>query len=143
MGLHETLLAPDRRAATVDGFVAFVEAEVAGKSGLGGAAVKTAYAAARKISPTIVRRAVAGMLPDFLDGLDPFWAARGEGAFSEALGSRPAEVTDALLSVTDRRAANPRHGALTKIYAAVRPRAARHVTDALPGLATTVERLMG
>lgn len=142
MGLQETLLAPDRRAATVDGFVALVDAEVAGKSGLGGAAVKTAYAAARKVSPTIVRRAVAGMLPDFLDGLDPFWAARGEAAFGDTLVSRPGDVTDALLSVTDRRAANPRHAALARVYGALRPRAARHVTDALPGLANTVELLM-
>jgi hypothetical protein len=142
MGLHETLLAPDRRPATIDEFVALVEAEVASKSGLGGAAVKAAFGAATKLNPKIVRRAVSSMLPDFLDGLDPLWAARADATFADTLQSRSTEATDALLSVTDGRAAKPKHASLAKIYSMIRPKAAKHVTEALPRLGRTIEQLM-
>lgn len=142
MSLHETLLAPDRRLRTVDDFVGLVEAEVASKSGLGGAAVKAAFGAATKINPKIVRRAVSSMLPDFLDGLEPLWTARADAAFADTLVLRSTEATEALLSVTDGRAAKPKHAALARIYSMIRPKAAKHVTEALPRLGRTIEQLM-
>jgi hypothetical protein len=140
--LQETLLTPDRRPQTVDALVDVVEAEVASKSGLSGAAIKTAYKAARKIDDRIVRRAIAGMLPDFLDRLEPFWAGRGEQPFASALAADGDGAAEALLSVTDARAANPKHAAVAKAYGLLRGKAKDHVTAALPRLGAALEQQM-
>lgn len=138
--LSETLLTPERRPQTVDALVGVVEAEVASKSGIGGAAIKTAYKAARKIDDRIVRRAIAGMLPDFLDRLDPFWAARGAQPFGATLAAQGDAAAEALLSVTDARAANPKHAAAAKVYGMLRGKAKDHVLAALPRLGAALEQ---
>jgi len=138
--LSETLLTPERRPAAVDALSLVVDAEVASKSGLGGAAIKTAYGAARKVDSKLVRKAVNRMLPDFLTALEPYWE-NGQGDFSARLVSREAEVTESLLSVTDRRAANPDHAAVARAYGMVRPKAKRHVSTALPRLGSTLQSL--
>ena len=141
--LSETLLTPERRPQTVDALVGVVEAEVASKSGISGAAIKTAYKAARKIDDRIVRRAIAGMLPDFLDRLAPFWAARGDQPFGSQLAAQSDAAAEALLSVTDARAANPKHAALAKVYGMMRGKAKEHVVAALPRLGSALEQQMG
>ncbi len=138
--LSETLLTPERRPAAVDALSLVVDAEVASKSGLGGAAIKTAYGAARKVDSKLVRKAVNRMLPDFLTALEPYWED-GQGDFSARLVSREAEVTESLLSVTDQRAANPDHAAVARAYGMIRPKAKGHVSTALPRLGSTLQSL--
>jgi len=53
----------------------------------------------------------------------------------------PAEAAEALLAVTDRRAAKPDHAALATIYRGVRARAKTQVAQALPRLGDTIESL--
>jgi len=138
--LSETLLTPERRPQTVDALVGVVEDEVASKSGLSGTAIKTAYKAARKIDDRIVRRAIAGMLPEFLDQLEPFWAGRGEQPFGAHLAGQGERASEALLAVTDARAANPKHAAVAKVYGMLRGKAKDHVPAALPRVGTALER---
>ncbi|MCA0179912.1 MAG: hypothetical protein LCH77_10045 [Actinobacteria bacterium] len=140
--LRETLLTDDRRPQTVDALVGVVDAEVASKSGLSGAAIKTAYKAATKIDERIVRRAIAGMLPDFLDQLQPYWEARAGAPFGGQLAQQGERVSEALLSVTDARAANPKHAAVAKVYGMLRGKAKEHVTAALPRLGAALQSQM-
>ena len=140
--LSETLLTPERRPAAVDALSRVVDAEVASKSGLGGAAIKTAYGAARKVDSRLVTKAVSRMLPDFLSALEPYWED-GQGDFGARLVFREGEVTESLLSVTDQRAANPAHATVARVYGMIRPTAKGHVSTALPRLGSTLQSLAG
>ena len=139
MTLSETLLDPARRPATVDALVAVVESEVKSKGGLSGTALRTAVSAAQAIDKTIVRRAVARMLPEFLAQLDPFWESKGEASFGPRLVAEGDRAAEALLEVTDRRAANPKHAAIAKVYGMIRSKAKGHVVAALPAVGTALE----
>ena len=139
MTLSETLLDPARRPATVDALVAVVESEVKSKGGLSGTALRPAVSAAQAIDKTIVRRAVTRMLPEFLTQLDPFWEAKGEADFGPRLVADGDRAAEALLAVTDRRAANPKHAAIAKVYGMIRSKAKGHVVAALPAVGTALE----
>jgi Family of unknown function (DUF6918) len=140
--LKAGLLDPDRRPQVVTELQALVDQEVAGKSGLSGGIVKTGYAAVKKIKPGIVGRAVDGLLEEFVDALEPHWVAYraqptpGFGAF---LNSRPQEVSQALLTVTDRRAERA-SSATRSAYGKLRPKAQENVAEALPRLGEVIER---
>ena len=140
--LKAGLLDPDRRGQVVADLQALVDQEVAGKGGLSGGIVKTGYAAIKKIKPGIVGRAVDSLLEEFVDALEPHWAAYraqptpGFGAF---LAGRPDEVSQALLAVTDRRAEKA-SAATRSAYNRLRPKAQDNVVDALPRLGDLIER---
>ncbi|WP_288799203.1 DUF6918 family protein [Arsenicicoccus cauae] len=139
--LTETLLAPTRRDTVVDTLVGVIDAEVAGKRGVGGAIIKTAYGAVKKVNDGVVRRAVDGMLPDAAASLQPLWDARGDQAFASYLTAHGDQAADALLAISDTRAANPRHAAIATIYNGVRPKAKQLVVEALPRLGAAIETL--
>lgn len=143
VSLSTTLLDPARRSAAVEALVSVVDSEVKGKGGISGAAIKTAYAAANKLDGSLVRRAVSRMLPEFLTQLDPFWDGRGANPFGTQLADDGDRAAEALLTVTDERAANPKHAAVAKIYGMVRARAKDHVRAALPRVGEALERVAG
>ncbi len=141
--LSDILTAPERRPAAVGALAGVVSDEVAARSGLSGVALKAAHKAVTAISPDLVPRAIDRMLPDFATALDPFWQQRSGAAFGAYLSSRGTEVSDALLAVTDVRAANPDHARLARIYNGIRPKAAALVEAALPRLGTALESQAG
>jgi hypothetical protein len=142
--LKASLLDSDRRDAVVTDLVAFVDQEVAGKSGLSGGIIKAGYAAVKKVRPGIIRSAVDGLLEDFVAALEPYWAAYqaqgGAGGFGAFLTARPHEVAQALLAVTDRRAQRSSRAAVTNVYGKLRPKGEQNVIEALPRLGDLVER---
>jgi hypothetical protein len=78
-----------------------------------------------------------------VDELEPYWAdfsACGGSEFGDYLAKRGDEVSGALLSVTDARAAASGRPTITRAYGAVRGRAARHVAAALPDVGALVQR---
>ncbi|MEJ2861929.1 DUF6918 family protein [Actinomycetospora flava] len=141
--LKARLLDSDRRSAVVDDLQGLVDAEVANKSGLSGGVVKTGYAGLKKVKPGIVREAIDKMLDEFVEQLEPFWATfstEAAGDFGTFLGTRPQEASEALLTVTDRRAERSSRGAITSIYSKLRPKAQENVIEALPGLGAVIEK---
>lgn len=140
--LTQVLLDPTKRPAAVETLAGTVDAEVASKGGLGGAALKTAYAGAKKIKADLVPRALDKMLPEFAAKLDPFWQAKGEQPFGAYLTSRSGEAADSLLSVADAKANDPQYSKYAKFYTMVRPKAKGYVEEALPRVGTTIEGLM-
>ena len=75
--VSDALLDQTRRPAAVVALTEVIDAEVADKSGIGGAAVKAGYAAARKLGGDFVPSATDRLLPQFAAALDPFWASKG------------------------------------------------------------------
>ena len=133
--LEEILLAPDTRPQVIADCYLLLEQEIADKSGVSGTAVKLAYKTVNTFMPGHVRHMVGVMLPQMVSELEPFWAdfsVSGGSEFGDYLAKRGEEVAQALLSVTDARAAASGRPTVIKAYRAVRGNAAKHVQAALP-----------
>jgi len=141
--LQETLLTPDTRPQVTADCLKLIEHEVSGKSGVSGTAVKLAYKTASTFAPGYLRGTVESLLPDMADKLEPYWAdfsASGASEFGDYLAKRAEEVSEALLSVTDARAAGCQRPTILRAYRAVRGGAGKHVTAALPNLGSLVQK---
>jgi hypothetical protein len=138
--VSEALLDPTRRLVAVAALTEVIDAEVADKSGLGGTAVKAGYAAVKKLRGDFVTTATDRLLPQFASALDPFWATKGDQPFGAHLASQSDAAADALLAVTDGRAARTSNAA-AKVYGSLRGTAKSHVVAALPRLGSAVERV--
>ena len=133
--LAEILLTPDTQPKVIADCYALIEQEVAEKSGVSGTAVKLAYKTVSTLLPGHVRHMVESMLPQMVDQLEPYWAdfgISGGSEFGDYLAKRGEEVSQALLSVTDARAAASGRPAVSKAYGTVRGGAGKHVKAALP-----------
>jgi hypothetical protein len=141
--LAQSLLAPDVRPSVVADCDALLQQEVSAKSGVSGAAVKLAYKTVNTFKPGHIRHMVDVLLPQLLDKLEPYWADfsdSGASGFGDYLAKRGGEVSQALLSVPDARAAASGRPTVIKAYNSVRGGAARHVEAALPQVGDLVLR---
>jgi len=139
--LQEILLAPDTQPKVIDDCHALIDQEVSDKGGISGTAVKLAYKTVNTFMPGHVRHMVGKMLPEMVDKLEPFWAdfnSSGGSEFGDYLSKRGDEVAQALLSVTDARAAASDRPTIVKAYNSVRGSAAKHIQAALPRLGDMV-----
>jgi hypothetical protein len=132
---------PQRKAVVTDA-CEVLDQEVADKSGLSGIAIKGAYSIVKGIKPGFVQEVVDGLLDDFLDALDPLYREAVEkqqppGRFLAANGDRAA---DALLSITDDRAARSSRAVIRKTYDKLRPSAKKQVSSAAPRLGQLLDR---
>ncbi len=133
--LQEILLAPQTRPQVTADCFTLIEQELAGKSGVSGTAVKLAYKTVNTFMPGHVRHMVGVLLPDMVASLDPFWAdftSSGGSEFGDYLAKRADEVSEALLSVTDARAAGSGRPIVLRAYGSVRGQAVKHIQAALP-----------
>ena len=67
--LIDTIKDPAKRAAVLDDCVRLIDAEVAGKRGLTGVAVKAAFKSVKGLRPGMVRQSMDALLDDFSGGL--------------------------------------------------------------------------
>ena len=133
--LQKILLAPDTRPNVITDCCMLIEQEIAEKSGVSGAAVKLAYKTVNTFRPGHIRHMVGNLLPQLVDKLEPYWAdfsTSGGSEFGDYLAKRGEEVSQALLSVTDARAAASGRPTIIKAYRTVRGSAVKHVEAALP-----------
>jgi hypothetical protein len=133
--LQEILLAPDTQPKVVADCYTLIEQEVSDKSGITGTAVKLAYKTVNTFMPGHVRFMVESLLPDMVEKLEPFWEdfnASGGSQFGEYLVEHGDQVSEALLSVTDARAAASERPTIIKAYRGVRGSAVKQVAAALP-----------
>jgi hypothetical protein len=139
--LQEILLAPERRSQVIADCNALIQAQLADMSGVSGAAVKIAYKTANSFAPGHIQKMIKTLLPNMVNELQPFWADfndSGGSQFGDYLAKRGPEVSEALLSVTDARAAASRRPVIYRAYNAVRGGAAKHVQAALPNVGDLV-----
>jgi hypothetical protein len=96
--------------------------------------------------PGHVQHMVEVLLPDMLAQLEPFWvdfSASGSSGFGDYLAKRSDEVTQALLSVSDARAAGSGRPTVLKAYGSVRGSAVKHIEAALPRVGDLVLKYAG
>lgn len=141
--LQDILLAPERRPAVVDDCRQLIDSEVAAKDGASGLLVKTSYKIIKAVRPDMITHASNSLLNDFVPKLEPFYAefqSEGSGSLPEFFAARSDAISEALLGVTDDRAANSARPTLKKAYQKLRPQAKEHVTAAVPGLSRLIEK---
>ena len=144
--LQEILLAPDTRPQVTADCLTLIKQEVSAKSGISGATVKLAYKTVNAFASGYLQSMVDKLLPDMIAKLEPYWAdfsASGASGFGDYLVKRGDEVSDALLSVTDQRAAASDRPTIIKAYRSVRGGAAKHVAAALPAVGALVQKYAG
>jgi len=144
--LSEKLLAPENRAKVLGDCVRLIDDEVKSKSGITGMAIKGAYAMVNKVSATVVKDAMDGLLNDFTGRLEPIfeeWKAKGNGApLKQYMSARAANVANALLGITDDRAKRA-SGTLKKAYEMLRPTGQKHVEEAIPRIGELLQKYAG
>ena len=139
--LQEILLAPGRRPKVIADCNALIEHRMSEMSGISGTAVKLAYKTASTFAPGHIKHMMDTLLPNMANQLQPYWAdfnTSGGSEFGDYLAKRGPEVSEALLSVTDARAAASRRPVIYRAYNTVRGGAAKHVQAALPDVGDLV-----
>jgi hypothetical protein len=132
---------PQRKAVVADA-CSVLDQEVADKSGLGGVAIRGAYSIVKGIKPGFVEEVVDALLDDFLVALDPLYqeALERKETPGRHLASNGDRVADALLAITDARAARSSRAVIRKTYEKLRPTAKKHVSAAAPRLGQMLDR---
>jgi hypothetical protein len=141
--LQQILLAPETQPQVLADCNALIEREISDKSGVGGTAVKIAYKTVNTFMPGHVRFMVGELLPDMVAQLEPYWAdfsSSGGAEFGDYLAKRGDEVSQSLLTVTDRRAERSDRPTIIKAYRSVRGSAGKHIQAALPRLGELVSK---
>jgi hypothetical protein len=140
--LREQIGSGDKRNAVIEDGCKVLDEEVAEKSGLSGLAIKGAYKIVQGVRPGIIREAVNHLLDDFLDAMNPIYqeAAEKKQPAGPYLRQNGARVAQALLAVTDQRAAKVDSQVIKKTYEKLRPTAQKQVEGAAPRIATLVEK---
>ena len=142
MKLNEVLQDDAKRTSIIEDVCRLVDDEVAKQRGLGGMAVKAAYKLVQGIKPGLVRNVVRSLLPDFATALEPIVdkaSTEGNGV-GDYFGAHRREVAEALLAVTDARAAKSSHGSVKGAYQKLRGSARNNVESAVPGLGLIIEK---
>jgi len=140
--LVELLTSPEKKAAVVDDCCDLVDREVADKSGLSGLAIKAGYAAVKGVKPGFVKQAVADLVPEFANALDPIFGeanAKSE-PLSAYFSKNASRAADALLAITDGKAQRSKHALVKGTYERLRGTAKKNVEQAIPRLGKLIEK---
>ena len=141
--LSEILLTPERKPQVAADCLALIDAELAGKSGISGGALKLAFRTVNGFASGYVRQRVESILPQAVSELEPYWASfqqEGGGKFGDYLAARGPKVADDLLSITDNMAQRSTNAVVVRSYKTVRGGAAKHVQAALPRVGELVHK---
>ena len=142
MNLNEVLNDDAKRTSIIEDVCRLVDDEVAKQRGLAGMAVKAGYKLVQGVKPGFVRNVVQSLLPEFANALAPIVdkaSSEGNGV-GEYFGAHCREVAEALLAVTDARAAKSSHGSVKGAYQKLRGSARNNVESAVPGLGRIIEK---
>ncbi len=140
--LRDIVNDPAQRQQIIADALKVLDLEVADRGGLSGMAIKAAYAMVKGIAPGILTRIVNVLLDEFLGALDPLHQeAKQQGTdVGQHLIKNATAVANALLTVTDQKAARQKAGPLKKTYEKLRPTAQKQVEQAVPRLAQLVKQ---
>jgi len=141
--LAEVLLIDGKRPEVVRDCAALVDQEVDAKSGISGLAIKTGYRVIKALKPGIITEAFDDLLNEFVGRLDPFFVASHEAkaaSFGDYVAPRAGEVAEALLGITDARAARADNKTIKKTYEKLRPYGKKNVEQAVPGIGRLIDK---
>lgn len=139
MSLSEKLLQPTVRPAVARDLADVVDSEVSGKRGLSGAAVKTAYSAAKK------KVDIAQTLDENMEQVtaifNPYWEQfGGQGDFGAYLKGRQDEVAADIMKIADARAQATSREQIAKMYGSFRGKGEDMIKEALPAVGACLQK---
>jgi hypothetical protein len=139
--LKEILTRPGTRPQVIADCERLIDEEVSSK-GLAGIPIKAAYAIVKAVKPGFVSETIDHLLDDFSERLDPIYqaAVAKNEPVSAYFNARPGEVAEALLAITDGRAARAKNQAIKSAYEKLRGSAKKHVEAAVPRLGRLVAK---
>ncbi len=142
MSLSQVLNDQAKKPAIVEDCMQLIDAEVADKGGISGLAIKAGYKAVKGLKPGFVKDVVTDLLPEFGVALDPIFdeAKTAAKPVSEFFVSNSARVADALLAITDAKAAKSKSGLVKGTYEKLRSTAKKNVEAAVPRLGKMIEK---
>lgn len=141
MGLTEVLDDREKSRQVIEDAARILDQEVASKSGLRGMAVKGGYKTVKRLKPGMIMSALGMLLPEFAPKVDPFYEQGvASGDLHDFFDRHRGEIADALLEVTDARAARASNKVMKKVYRSLRPSAREHTMAGVPRLAELIER---
>lgn len=142
MSLAEALSDAAKKPQIVKDCCELIDAEVKDKSGISGLAIKAGYGAVKGIKPGFVQSTVEDLLPEFATVLAPLFsdASAQNKPIGEYFAANTGRVADALLSITDAKAARAKSGVAKGAYDKLRGSAKKNVEQAVPRLAKLVEK---
>ena len=140
--LSELLTDDANKANVVEDCCSLIDAEVKDKGGISGLAIKAGYGMVKGVKPGFIKQAVSDMLPEFAKALDPTYqdAKAQNKPVADFFVQNTAKVADALLAITDARAARVKSGAVKATYDKLRSSAKKNVEAAVPRLGKMVEK---
>lgn len=141
--LQDVLLDKSKRDQVISDCVQLVDDEVAAKGGISGLSIKAVYGMVKKVKPGIIRELVDKLLEPFVGQLDPIhgrFVQSGSGTLATYMQTHSTEVANALLHITDERAARADNRVLKSAYEKLRPTGVKHVEAAVPGIARVLAK---
>jgi hypothetical protein len=140
--LVEALTDEAKKKDVVKDCCELIDAEVKDKGGISGLAIKAGYSTVKGIKPGFVEKAIEDLLPDFAKALDPVYAdAKSQNRkVSDFFAENGTRVADALLSITDAKAARAKSGVAKSAYDKLRSSAKKNVEQAVPRLGKLIEK---
>ena len=145
MSTLSEVLNGDKKALVVEDCLALIDAEVKDKSGISGLAIKAGYGAVKGVKPGFIKQAVTDLLPEFAKALEPLHdeAVTEKKPVADFFASNSGRVADALLAITDAKAARSKSGVVKGTYEKLRGTAKTHVESAVPRLAKLLQKHAG
>lgn len=141
MSLSELLEDPSNREAIIADAMSEVDAEVAGIGGIKGKAIGAGYQGVQKLRPGFIQSNLERLLPKFAPVLDPHVdAGRASGDLPAHFKANADTIADAMLAITDERAAGSDNKAAASIYGKLRKGAKERVVAAMPRIAAFIDR---
>ena len=143
--LKEILTAPEKRKEVIADCAKVIDEEVASKGGFSGLAVKAAFATVKALKPGMIPHAIDDLLDDFAEKIDPFYqkAKEAKQPTDAYISGHADEIAEALLSITDGRAAHTKHGTIKKAYEKLRPTGKKHTMEAMPRVGRLIQKYAG
>ncbi len=136
MGLSIILSKPSIKTQVAQDCAALMDEQIAIKKGVGGLAIKAAYAALKGISTGYIPRTIENLLPKAVVAMEPVWAdGLTAGDPVEYLSQNQALAAEVLLSVTDEKISNAQNKLVIGTYTRLRKSVKGDVEAAIPGLA--------
>jgi hypothetical protein len=140
--LTDVLNNESKKPIVVQDCIVLLDQEVADKSGLSGLAIKAAFSTVKGVKPGFIKHVIEDLLPEFAVALDPMYqdAKTKSKPVKEHFVSNAAKVADALLAITDGKAAKSKSGVVKGTYDKLRGTAKKHVESAVPRLGALIEK---
>ena len=147
MTLPELLLDEQRRREFVADCERVLDEEAASKSGVTGLAIKGGYKVVKKLDGgRMVPQTIDDLLPELCEAWEPFHAEYRKGAaqsFEAYSRGHEEALANALLAITDGKAAHTQNKVLKKVYTRLRPIALKQIVAALPRGTRLVDQYAG